>query len=215
MHVIFFFFYLIGHDQCCHLLCSTWRMLNMTQIKDQGPENFVTCEFILGKEAQPSFSFCLSPGEGKGCSQSFWKAVALFSSSVKHPGYPANTTATTERTTLLRELSGSQLSLTVELTHLLSSGGWQCALSDYGERGPLKAELISPVWAPPWEPIHVPLLTTWKALGPSPREGEDLNNQRWKRREGEMILKYTECEVPAEWLYISFHPKGKFSTTLV
>lgn len=24
-----------------------------------------------------------------------------------------------------------------------------------------------------------------------------------------MILKYTECEVPAERLYIIFHPKGK------
>ena len=24
-----------------------------------------------------------------------------------------------------------------------------------------------------------------------------------------MMLKYTECEVPAEWLYIIFHPKGK------
>lgn len=68
----FFFFNLIGRDQCCHLLCSTWRMLNRTQIKDQGPGNFVACEFILGKKVQPRFSFCLSPElQGGGCSQSF------------------------------------------------------------------------------------------------------------------------------------------------
>lgn len=38
----------------------------MTEIKDQGPGNFVTGEFILGKEVQPRFSFCLSPGGGWG-----------------------------------------------------------------------------------------------------------------------------------------------------
>lgn len=138
----------------------------MTQIKDQGPGNFVTCEFILGKEVQPRCSFCLSPcGAGRGVSQSFGKAVALFGSSVRHPGCPANTQATKERATLLREVSGSQLLLTVELPHLLSLGGWQCALNDYGEMGPLKAELIPTIWALPWEPIHVPLLHKVKTHG--------------------------------------------------
>lgn len=41
----------------------------MTEIKDQGPGNFVSCDFILGKEVQPHFSFCLPP-DGGG-SQSF------------------------------------------------------------------------------------------------------------------------------------------------
>lgn len=91
--------------------------------------------------------------------------MALFGSSVRHPGCPANTQATKERATLLREVSGSQLLLTVELPHLLSLGGWQCALNDYGEMGPLKAELIPTIWALPWEPIQVPLLHKVKTHG--------------------------------------------------
>lgn len=69
-----FFFYVFGHDKCCHLLCSTVRMLNMTQRKDQGLGNFVTCEYILRKEVRPPSSFCLSITLGG--SQSFWKGCS-------------------------------------------------------------------------------------------------------------------------------------------
>lgn len=59
------FFYVFEHDKCCHLLCSTVRMFNMTQSKDQGLGNFVTCEYVLGNEVRLPSLFCLLP----------WKAL--------------------------------------------------------------------------------------------------------------------------------------------
>lgn len=91
-----------------------------------------------------------------GGPQSFWKGVALVRSSVRPPGCLADTWAQRAGGPAHedRPLSGNQVSLAAELTSLQSSDWQHCSLSYCGEMGPLKAELILPIWTLPCESIY-------------------------------------------------------------